>query len=143
MNNGNTPYVREILTSQVPARVDRSANNSAVTYLPQQRFDLNEGLTTQILTNYNLPSFDGQPNGNQGSGSTLIDLLQQEVDDRIDNVPRTQTSILLLEGNYTTDDFIGKYLCHKRYKTYAKFMCQNPQCLNQWTSDNTTVEMLL
>ena len=93
---------------------------------------MDEQQTPQILTNDYVNFRDVQ--------LQLVEVLQDEVDQRIQV---DEGSIKLVSGNYEGDNFVGKSLCHPRYKTKAKFCCMNKKCQSGWTSYNTTVEMIV
>ena len=127
----NREVRREIEISHAPRGVNTSLTNEHVQY-HGSRTDRDELYTTQILTTTQVRYFQ--------INLSLLEVVQDEVDRRM---LRNQPQVVLVEGNYLTDNFIGKMLCHKRYKAHGKFHCQRQNCQNKWTSENTTIEMLL
>lgn len=53
-------------------------------------------------------------------------------------------SIIITEGNYNSDNFVNKKLSRKRrFQTNVNYKCSGEACKNTWSSDYTTVEMLI
>ena len=90
---------------------------------------------TQTLTLYDVDNGDG-PSG----ADTLMACIQQAVDRGLSDDAQP---IFLVAGNYSSDLFVGKQLCTKRLKIYSHYCCNKPGCGNKWSSESTTVEMLM
>ena len=81
--------------------------------------------------------------GSGDNGNTLLQAIQEEVARRLHRQNRDPNSIVITGGDYETDSFITKKLCHRRYQTNVAYRCSSGDCTNTWSSDYTTVEMLI